>query len=134
MPSLMNLDTSRLLHSQEKSETLCPPSRWVRGHRQPGSAGKKPLGVMTFSIYDISGEDVQIIKQISKSLSGTGSDIDLVEDLPSNLRTILDCHVLVFLIDGSKITTEVRSKRYQDMLDYDTVMATLISLVGTYKS
>jgi hypothetical protein len=96
--------------------------------------GRKPFDVMTFSIYDISGEDVQIIKQISKSLTQTGSDLNLVEDLPENLRTILDCHVLVFLIDGSKITTEARSKRYQDMLDYDTVMATLISLVGTYKS
>jgi hypothetical protein len=42
---------------------------------------------------------------------------------------------LVFLIDGSKITAEARgSKRYQDMLDYDTVMATLISLVATYKA
>ncbi len=93
-----------------------------------------PYDVMNFSIYDISGEDVQIIKQISKSLSGGGSDLNLVEDLPSNLRTILDCHVLVFLIDGSKITVEARSKRYEDMLDYDTVMATLISLVATYKA
>ncbi len=93
-----------------------------------------PYDVMNFSIYDISGEDVQIIKQISKSLGGGGSDLNFVEDLPSNLRTILDCHVLVFLLDGGKITSEARSKRYQDMLDYDTVMATLISLVATYKA
>ncbi len=58
----------------------------------------------------------------------------MIDELPDNLKQILDCNILVFLIDGSKITTEKRSKRSQDMQDYDTVMATLIALVTQYKS
>ncbi len=49
--------------------------------------GRSPFNVITFNIYDISGEDVAIIKQISRNL-GTGSDLSLIEDLPQNLELV----------------------------------------------
>ena len=85
---------------------------------------------INFNIFDIAGEDVALIKQISNKLQRTSSSYNLIDELPDNLKKILDCNILVFLIDGSKITTEKRSKRSQEMMDYDTVMATLIALVA----
>jgi hypothetical protein len=54
--------------------------------------------------------------------------------IPENLKAILDCDVLVFLIDSSRITTDNSDPRYKEMLDYDGLMASLMSLVALYRS
>ena len=92
----------------------------------------KSFNKIDFNIFDIAGEDVALIKQISNRLSRDRS-LNLVDELPDNLKQILDCNILVFLIDASKITIEKRTKKSQAMQDYDTVMATLIALVTQYK-
>ncbi len=108
--------------------------KFAFGYRKPltTTLRMKLFNKIDFSIFDIAGEDVALIKQISNKL-GRDHTLNLVDELPDNLKQILDCNILVFLIDASKITIEKRTKRSQDMQDYDTVMATLIALVTQYK-
>ena len=87
-----------------------------------------------FTIYDIAGEDVNIIDELITPYQDGGLDSILYEDLPEGLKTLLDCNVLVFLIDASRINGEARSEQYESMIAYDTFMATLISIVAEYKS
>lgn len=111
--------------------------KFAFGYRKMSSItkrlGQKWFNTINFSIFDIAGEDVALIKQIFNKLQ-RGSNMSLIDEMPDNLKMILDCNILVFLVDGSKITTEIRSKRYEEMMDYDTVMATLIALVTSYKA
>ncbi len=87
-----------------------------------------------FTIYDIAGEDVNIIDELIAPYQEEGMGGIVYEDLPDGLRTLLDCNVLVFLIDASRINAEVRSEEYESMMAYDTFMATLISIVAEYRS
>ena len=88
-----------------------------------------------FTIYDIAGEDVNIIDElITPYQEAGGLDTIIYEDLPEGLKTLLDCNVLVFLIDASRINSTPRSEEYEAMMAYDTFMATLISIVAEYKS
>jgi len=88
---------------------------------------------LKFTLYDISGEDVDIISQVVDESKKRG--LTRIEDMmPQNLRTLLDCRVLVFLIDSSKITTDATDPRYKNLLEYDTLMAQLMSLVAAYRS
>ena len=87
-----------------------------------------------FTIYDIAGEDVNIIDELIAPYQEEGASGIVYEDLPDGLRTLLDCNVLVFLIDASRINADVRSEEYESMMAYDTFMATLISIVAEYRS
>ncbi|ADM27642.1 hypothetical protein Igag_0819 [Ignisphaera aggregans DSM 17230] len=91
----------------------------------------KLFNIVEFSLYDISGEDVDILRQ-ALARSEHGESID--EILPQNLRRLLECDVLVFLIDASKITTDINDPAYKEMLEYDNVMAQLMSTVALYRS
>ena len=92
---------------------------------------------VNFKIYDIAGEDVTYIKQIVEKRAHDSPGMTFANALAAspnpNLKTILDCDVLVFLIDSSRITAKVNSEAYKRMLDYDVVMSTLISAVSEYK-
>lgn len=85
------------------------------------------------TVYDIAGEDVNVVDELINPFMDSSGNIPY-SDLSEGLRTLLDCNVLVFLIDGSRINAEPRSKPYEEMLRYDTFMATLISIVADYKS
>lgn len=90
------------------------------------------FNIIEFSVYDIAGEDVDMVFRAASIAKERGiSAIDLV---PENLRTIFDCNVLVFLIDSSRISIEHGTPKYEDMLTYDGLMASLMSLVVMYKS
>lgn len=102
---------------------------------------RTPVGMLynrvNFKIYDIAGEDVTFIKQIVEKRAHESPGMTFANALAAspnpNLKTILDCDVLVFLIDSSRITAKTNSEAYKRMLDYDVVMSTLISAVAEYK-
>jgi len=90
---------------------------------------------LKFTVYDIAGEDVNIVNDlIAPYKSGGGIESINYDDLPDGLKTLLDCNVLVFIIDLSRINAEPKSEEFKRMLSYDTTMATLISLVAEYKA
>jgi hypothetical protein len=105
---------------------------WITRHKiYPGKG--ELFNKLKFTLYDISGEDVDIISQVVDESRKRGlTRID--EMMPQNLRTLLDCKVLVFLIDSSKITTDASDPRYKSLLEYDTLMAQLMSVVAAYRS
>jgi len=88
--------------------------------------------IIEFSIYDVAGEDVDTIFRSALLAKEKGSSV--LDMIPENLKAILDCDVLVFLIDSSKITTDNTDSRYKEMLNYDGLMASLMSLVALYRS
>jgi len=88
--------------------------------------------IIEFGVYDVSGEDVDIIFRAAALAKERG--LSVLEMIPENLKAILDCDVLVFLIDSSRITTDNSDPRYKEMLDYDGLMASLMSLVALYRS
>ena len=88
--------------------------------------------IVRFNLYDIAGEDVEQVKYVAENARSRNSV--LVDELPEDLRTILDCNVLVFLIDAKKISVDPSDSKYKEMLEYDNLMANLMSLVALYKS
>jgi len=88
--------------------------------------------VIEFSVYDISGEDVDLIMQLAAAAKDRGASV--LDMIPENLKSLLDCDVLVMLIDASRVTTDINDPRYKEMLEYDNLMAALISLVAMYRS
>jgi hypothetical protein len=88
--------------------------------------------IIEFNLYNLAGEDVDILFRVASLAKERG--ISILDELPENLKAILDCNVLVFLIDSSKITIDNTDPRYKEMLEYDGLMASLISLVAMYRS
>jgi hypothetical protein len=88
--------------------------------------------IIEFGLYDLAGEDVDIIFRAASLAKERGASV--IEMLSENLKAVLDCDVLVFLIDSSRITTDNTDPRYKEMLDYDGLMASLMSLVAMYRS
>lgn len=88
--------------------------------------------VIEFGLYDVAGEDVDVIFRAASLAKERG--VSVLEMIPENLKAVLDCDVLVFLIDSSRITTDNSDPRYKEMLEYDGLMASLMSLVALYKS
>jgi hypothetical protein len=88
--------------------------------------------IIEFGLYDLAGEDVDIIFRAASLAKERGASV--IEMLSENLKAVLDCDVLVFLIDSSKVTTDNTDPRYKEMLDYDGLMASLMSLVAMYRS
>jgi len=90
---------------------------------------------LKFTVYDIAGEDVNIVNDLI-ALYTTEGGIESInyDDLPDGLKTLLDCNVLVFIIDLSRINAEPKSEEFKRMHRYDITMATLISLVAEYKA
>ena len=93
---------------------------------------RQTYNIVKFNLYDIAGEDVEAIKHVAES--ARKRQIVMSEELPKDLRTLLDCNVLVFLIDASKMTTDPKDSRFKSMVEYDNLMADLMSLVAVYKS
>ena len=93
---------------------------------------KELFNIIEFGVYDIAGEDVDIILQASEVAKQRG--VSVIDMLPENLKAVLDTNVLVFLIDSSKITTDKSDPAYKEMLQYDNLMASLMSLVAMYRS
>jgi len=105
---------------------------WITRHKVSPSKGEL-FNKVKFTLFDISGEDTEYIAQAVEELKKRG--LTRFEDtLPSNLRTVLDCKVLVFLIDSSKVVTDASDPKYQELLEYDTLMAQLMALVAAYRS
>jgi len=88
--------------------------------------------IIEFGVYDISGEDVDLIMQIAAAAKDRGASV--VDMIPENLRSLLDCDVLVMLIDSSRISIDINDPGYKEMVRYDNLMAALISLVAMYRS
>ena len=86
----------------------------------------KPFSTIKFSVYDVAGED---INDIIRTPDGVFS-----EDLPDDVKNLLESRIVVILIDASRITAKPRSKPYIDMLEYDKKTATLISIIAKYNS
>ncbi len=103
-----------------------------------GSKSSAKYDIMDFTVYDIAGEDLDILRSLEQYresiTSGTYKGEFNFDSLSDSFRELLRCNVLVFLIDLSKINAEARSERFKEMLNYDVFMATLISAVAKYKS
>ncbi|MEW5937610.1 MAG: hypothetical protein AB1665_07320 [Candidatus Thermoplasmatota archaeon] len=85
-----------------------------------------PFSIINFNVYDVAGEDIQDMTRTPDGLQSTR--------LTEIQKSLLESRVLVILIDCSKITGDVESDEYKDMLGYDGIMATLISLIAKYNS
>jgi len=90
------------------------------------------FNIIEFNVYDISGEDIYIIRRLVHAAKEQGASV--IDMMPENLRSLLDCDVLVMIIDASIVTTDINDPKYREMIMYDDLMATLISLVSVYKS
>lgn len=93
---------------------------------------KELYNIIEFSLYDVAGEDVDTVFRAASLAKERG--ISAIELIPENLKALLDCDVLVFLVDSSRVTTDNTDPRYKEMLEYDGLMASLMSLVAMYKS
>jgi len=85
-----------------------------------------PFSTIKFSVYDVAGEDVN---DIIRTPDGVFS-----EDLPEDVKNLLESRIIVVLIDASRINAKPRSKPYLDMIEYDKKTATLISIIAKYNS
>jgi hypothetical protein len=85
-----------------------------------------------FSVYDISGEDAEVISKAARLANERSSSV--LEMIPGTLETVLGCDVIVFLIDASKTTIDSSRPEYKEMLEYDGLMAGLVSLIVEYRS
>ena len=85
-----------------------------------------PFSTIKFSVYDVAGEDVN---DIIRTPDGVFN-----EDLPEEVKNLLESRILVVLVDASRITAKPRSKPYIDMIEYDKKTATLISIIAKYNS
>ncbi|MEB3778739.1 MAG: hypothetical protein GSR85_00690 [Desulfurococcales archaeon] len=90
------------------------------------------FNVIKFKLFDISGEDVDYVSSAVKLAKDRG--VQVFDLLPPNLKMLLDVNVLVFLVDSSRVTTDIESPKYREMIEYDNLMAQLVSLVAAYKS
>lgn len=86
----------------------------------------KPFLTIKFSVYDVAGEDVN---DIIRTPDGVFS-----EELPEEVKNLLESRIIVVLIDGSRVNAKPRSKPYIDMIEYDKKTATLISIIAKYNS
>jgi len=89
-------------------------------------AWMSPYNTIQFSVYDVAGEDVNDLIRTPDGVMN--------EDIPADVKELLESRVLVILIDASRISAKPRSKPFLDMMDYDKKTATLISLVAEYNS
>ncbi|MEM4888438.1 MAG: hypothetical protein QXJ64_03225 [Thermosphaera sp.] len=87
--------------------------------------------VITFKLIDISGEDVEMLSKYVEEAEHVKGDI--FEHMPPALQYALNSDVLVFLIDSAKVTDDRSDKRYDEMIDYDILMAQLYSSVAKYR-
>jgi len=94
---------------------------------------KELYNIIEFRLYDLPGEDVDTLLKTGPSIAKERG-ISVIDTLSENLKKVLDCNVLVFLIDSSRISTDNTDPKYKEMLDYDGLMATLMSLVAEYRS
>lgn len=87
---------------------------------------------VTFKLIDIAGEDVEMLSKYLEEAKRAG--VDLSDQIPPSLRYALDSDVIVFLIDSEKITDDRSDRRYDEMINYDILMAQLYSFVASYRS
>lgn len=87
---------------------------------------------ITFKLIDISGEDVEMLSKFLEEVKYGG--VSPSEAIPPSLQYALNSDVIVFLIDSEKITDDRRDKRYDEMINYDILMAQLYSFLATYRS
>ena len=79
-----------------------------------------PFSKLQFAAYDVSGEDVQEFIETGVAASPI-------------IQQLLKSHVVVILVDCSKMTTEIDSPIFRQMLKYDSEVASLLVSLQTYK-
>jgi hypothetical protein len=79
-----------------------------------------PFAKLAFAAYDVSGEDVQEFIETGVAASPI-------------IQQLLKSHVVVILVDCSKMTTEIDSPVFRQMLKYDSEVASLLVSLQTYK-
>ncbi len=79
-----------------------------------------PFAKLSFAAYDVSGEDVQEFIETGVAASPI-------------IQQLLKSHVVVILVDCSKMTTEIDSPVFRQMLKYDSEVASLLVSLQTYK-
>ncbi|OPY32590.1 MAG: hypothetical protein A4E32_01172 [Methanomassiliicoccales archaeon PtaU1.Bin124] len=103
-----------------------------------GNKSSSKFDIMDFTVYDIAGEDLDILRSLEQYresiASGTYKGEFNFDTLSESFRELLKCNVLVFLVDLSRVNAEARTERFKEMRNYDVFMATLISAVSKYKS
>ena len=79
-----------------------------------------PFAKLSFAAYDVSGEDVQEFIETGVAASPI-------------IQPAAQSHVVVILVDCSKMTTEIDSPVFRQMLKYDSEVASLLVSLQTYK-
>ena len=79
-----------------------------------------PFAKLQFGAYDVSGEDVQEFIETGVAASPI-------------IQQLLKSHVVVILVDCSKMATEIDSPVFRQMLKYDSEVASLLVSLQTYK-
>jgi len=87
---------------------------------------------LKFFVYDIVREHAGIVNELTGTKSGDYQGRKS-EILPSALKPLLDCSALVFLIDASKLNATPTSEAFKQVEQYDTLIASIISMAAEYK-
>lgn len=97
----------------------------------PASPGEF-FDTITFKLIDVAGEDVEMLSRYLEEAKRIGADPS--EYISPSLQYVLNSDVIVFLIDSEKITDDRSDKRYDEMINYDILMAQLYSFMANYRS
>jgi hypothetical protein len=120
--------------------------RFKYGYRRPVSKGMDPEDkyyTIDFSVYDIAGEEQNVkmqIDQYNMKMGLAGNQSFDISNFSEDFKKLLDCNVLVFIVDVTKINyrRELQpgetSSPYDNLLEYDKFMTVLVSLLSQYKS
>jgi hypothetical protein len=103
-----------------------------------GTSPSEKFQILDFTVYDIAGEDLDILRSLD-AFSKTAQSGDKIAEFDFSLvsdsfRKLLDCNVFVFLLDLSRLNAKPRTDKHREMKSYDIFMATLISAISKYKS
>ena len=79
-----------------------------------------PFARLKFAAYDVSGEDVQEFIESGVAASPI-------------IQQLLKAHIVVVIVDCSKMSTEIDSQQFKQMLKYDSEVASLLVSLQTYK-
>ncbi len=121
-----NIFTRTLLAAKEEVE-----KQLVKLRERTVTRGEL-FNTVNFKLFDVAGEDVEMLSRYLEESKSSG--VPLSESVAPSLLSALNSDVIVFLIDSEKIAADRKDPRYDEMLKYDTLMSSLISYIGKYRS
>jgi hypothetical protein len=121
-----NVFTRSLLAVKEKAGTQ------IRKIKERDTTRGELFNTVNFKLIDIAGEDVEMLSKFLEESKNSG--LPITDSVAPSLLNALGSDVIVFLLDSEKIAADRNDPKYDEMLKYDTIMSSLISYIGKYRS